>query len=444
MPIEIFISYRRSDTGGHARYLGKELLQWFDEPHVFFDLASMDLGDVFTQKIDTAVRECSVMLALIGPGWATVEQAGKRRLHDPTDVVRNEIALALQLGKQVVPVLLDSATMPSAADLPDVLAPLALRNAHTQGGRSFEYDEDLQRLGLHLAGIAGVSAPRVRSARQPQGLVAGRDKLPVLCDRSLQDDAAAKTIRAELRSERRRPIVLVLHGRTDEAHHAFVDRLESYSLPRLLKGTVVTPGDRFVRVNDLLPLDGGQGAFDRRLRERIGEALETGLVDDDLALLRQMQQLKLSSLLAVVTWRASEVGGDAMLLLQRVFDYWAQFPAVSTRTLVGCIVCLKYDHPSAGRGWMKRLFGGGDPAEVLRAAIERSVTGFGLDPRVAWCVARELPSVTVADLDRWVLEVARLIGRFSVGEERLQAIIGGAARPMEGVLAELEKLVPQT
>jgi hypothetical protein len=63
---------------------------------------------------------------------------------------------------------------------------------------------------------------------------------------------------------------------------------------------------------------------------------------------------------------------------------------------------------------------------------------------VAWCVARELPSVTVADLDRWVLEVARLIGRFSVAEDRLQAIIGGAARPMEGVLTELEKLVPET
>ena len=73
MPIEIFISYRRSDAGGHARYLGKELLQWFDEPHVFFDLASLELGDVFTQKIDAAVRECSVLLALIAAGTLVTE-----------------------------------------------------------------------------------------------------------------------------------------------------------------------------------------------------------------------------------------------------------------------------------------------------------------------------------------------------------------------------------
>jgi hypothetical protein len=441
VPIEIFISYRRSDAGGHARYLFHALREAFEPQRIFFDLNSLEAGEDFPAEIDAAVRECRVLLALIGPGWVDAAAEGRRRLDDPQDFVRREIALALELGKRVVPVLIDRAALPSAAQLPAALAALPLRDAHEQHGKTYEYDAHLAELVRLLAALPGVSPPRARAAAG--ALVAERDRLPVLCDRSLQDDAAADTVRAELRGTARRPIVLVLHGRADEEHHAFVERLEGFSLPRLLKGTPFGAGLQFVRINDALPVDAGAAAFDRRLRERLADALEAGSVDDDAALLRQLQQLKLGTLVVVLSWRASELAGDPLAPLQRVFEYWANFPPLAPRQLAGCIVCLKYDRAGAAGLW-QRLLGRGDRSAALRAAVEASAQRFGADPRLAWCVARELPSVTVADLDRWVLEVARLIGRFSVSEERLQAIIGGEARPMQAVLPELGKLVAAT
>jgi hypothetical protein len=62
---------------------------------------------------------------------------GTRRLDDPNDVVRLEVEAALQSGMSVIPVLVQGATMPSAADLPDTLRPLASRN-----GQPVRYDPD--------------------------------------------------------------------------------------------------------------------------------------------------------------------------------------------------------------------------------------------------------------------------------------------------------------
>ena len=56
------------------------------------------------------------MLAVIGPDWATVSDShGRPRLSDPGDVVRMEIATALQTGKPVIPVLVGGASMPDEA-----------------------------------------------------------------------------------------------------------------------------------------------------------------------------------------------------------------------------------------------------------------------------------------------------------------------------------------
>jgi hypothetical protein len=68
----------------------------------------------------------------IGPTWLTItDEAGRRRLDNPEDLVRLEIATALGRGDDVlvIPVLLGPTSMPAAADLPKPLASLAERNA---------------------------------------------------------------------------------------------------------------------------------------------------------------------------------------------------------------------------------------------------------------------------------------------------------------------------
>ena len=443
MAIEIFISYRRSDAGGHARYLFHALRESFDAARIFFDLNTLEAGDDFPAEIETAVRECRVLLALIGPGWLDAGSAGQRRLDDPNDFVRREIAIALAEGKRVIPVLIDKAEVPTAARLPEVLAGLPVHDAHEQHGKTYEYDAHLAQLVRIIGAVPGVAPPRAAGARSAgAGVSAERDKLAFLCDRSAQDEAAGDTVRAQVGSDSRRPFVLVVHGRADEAHDAFVERLEGFSLPRLLKGSPLAQGLRFVRIYDPLPVDGTQASFDRRLREKLAEKLDTGPLDDDAALIATLRALKLAALVVVVTWRVSELAGEPLLPLQRVFDHWARLADLPSRSLLGCIVCIKYDQAAARGGFLKRLFASSDDrAARLRAAIDASVAGFAQDPRVAWCVAKELPSVTVADLDRWAAEVGRLVGRLGITEAGLHAIIGADARPMEAVLPELQRLV---
>jgi hypothetical protein len=86
---DIFISYRRTDTAGHARALQRDLCMRFPADRIFFDLESIKSGEKFNERIGDAVTESRVLLALIGPGWRDArDDSGNCRLEDPQDVVR--------------------------------------------------------------------------------------------------------------------------------------------------------------------------------------------------------------------------------------------------------------------------------------------------------------------------------------------------------------------
>jgi hypothetical protein len=92
----IFISYRRDDSEGEAGRLYDDLIRIFGMEAVFMDVSDIHPGKDFRQAIDDNVAKCAVLLAMIGPGWTTVQDAsGSRRLGQPNDFVRLEIASAL-------------------------------------------------------------------------------------------------------------------------------------------------------------------------------------------------------------------------------------------------------------------------------------------------------------------------------------------------------------
>jgi hypothetical protein len=126
----IFISYRRDDTEGEAGRLFDDLIRAFGENSVFMDVAGINPGMDFRKAIDDNVGGCGVLLAMIGPTWATITgNSGQRRLDDPNDFVRLEIASALARNVAVIPVLVHSAKMPHPIELPDNLKDLAYRNS---------------------------------------------------------------------------------------------------------------------------------------------------------------------------------------------------------------------------------------------------------------------------------------------------------------------------
>lgn len=127
----VFISYRRGDSAGHTGRLYDGLSAALGDAAVFMDIDAIDPGVDFAQRIRQALTICRVALVVIGPRWISAAAPdGARRLDDPEDYLRVEIAAALRRDDVVVvPVLVAGADMPTREQLPEPLQPLALRHA---------------------------------------------------------------------------------------------------------------------------------------------------------------------------------------------------------------------------------------------------------------------------------------------------------------------------
>src|SRR5215831_15533544 len=112
---KVFISYRREDSAGHAGRIKDRLEHELGRGLVFIDVDRIPLGTNFVTALRDEVAQCDVLLAVIGPSWLEMrDEDGTRRLDNPTDLVRIEIAAALQREISIIPILLDGARVPKA------------------------------------------------------------------------------------------------------------------------------------------------------------------------------------------------------------------------------------------------------------------------------------------------------------------------------------------
>jgi formylglycine-generating enzyme required for sulfatase activity len=139
----IFISYRRDDAGGYSLLLFERLSKHFGRGRVFMDIDTIEPGVDFAHVIEKAVGSCDALIALIGKQWLNIhDENGRRRIDNPEDYVRLEIAAALRRDIRVIPVLVRGARMPNSDELPDPLKGLARRNAYELSDTRFAYDLD--------------------------------------------------------------------------------------------------------------------------------------------------------------------------------------------------------------------------------------------------------------------------------------------------------------
>lgn len=125
----IFISYRRSDSADVTGRIYDCLVDEFGRDPIFKDVDSIPLGVDFKAYLDRKIRECKVVLAIIGDHWLDArDEAGRRRLDDPADFVRIEIEAALESGIPVIPLLVCGVKMPTEKDLPPDLRQLVYKN----------------------------------------------------------------------------------------------------------------------------------------------------------------------------------------------------------------------------------------------------------------------------------------------------------------------------
>ena len=149
---KVFISYRRDDSRYQARLIYKAFLESLTAENVFMDIDAIPPGVNFRKVLQDRVKECDIMLALIGPAWidAADPETKERRLDNPRDFVRIEVGEALRRGIPVVPVLIDREFMPAANQLPPDLRELLDRQAEFAAYRTFDTDVErlIRRLGL--------------------------------------------------------------------------------------------------------------------------------------------------------------------------------------------------------------------------------------------------------------------------------------------------------
>jgi hypothetical protein len=164
---QIFISYRRHDSAYLAATLSDKLQQHFGPNSVFFDVDNIPLGVDFREYIGNAVGQCDVLLVIIGDQWmGSTGSPVKRRIDDPSDYVRIEIESALKRDIPIIPVLVEDATMPAAADLPESLQAIVFRNAaEIRAGRDLRQHIDLLIQGLET--ILKSSAPDAQIKPRP-------------------------------------------------------------------------------------------------------------------------------------------------------------------------------------------------------------------------------------------------------------------------------------
>jgi hypothetical protein len=155
--IRIFISYRRSDSKSFAHRLHDRLRRVFGRA-VFMDVSDIEPGADFPRIIEERLKSCRVLVAVIGKTWVTCgDDQGRRRLDNPDDYVRLEVAKALARDILVIPLLVNGAAMPQAGGLPDELKAMATRNAVQIDDERFA--ADLEKL---IAAIRPIVPPRNR------------------------------------------------------------------------------------------------------------------------------------------------------------------------------------------------------------------------------------------------------------------------------------------
>jgi hypothetical protein len=157
VPKKIFISYRRDDSAANALGIGQYLEHEFGSKNVFIDV-DMRAGTNFPSVLEQRLAECKVMLVLIGPNWLNAkDDLGNRRLDDPYDWVRLEIATALKHQITIIPVRINGTDLPLKSALPEDIRGLLNYQAVSVTHLGFRHE----MAGL-VRDIRAVSAPSLR------------------------------------------------------------------------------------------------------------------------------------------------------------------------------------------------------------------------------------------------------------------------------------------
>ncbi|MFO1289870.1 MAG: SUMF1/EgtB/PvdO family nonheme iron enzyme [Nitrosomonas sp.] len=212
---KIFISYRRDDSSGYAGRLYDRLVKHFGADHLFMDIDQIEPGEDFVEVLQKKLQAVQVAVVLIGKSWLdSKDETGHRRLDNPDDWVRIEIATLLERKIRVIPVLVGGAATPKSSQLPEPLIPLVRRQAFEISDTRFHPDVDklIQALEkiiqLQLAQLTPKPNLVTPDSSKPDDA-----KLPKISDvqqSSVQNRAESVSTNKIPRSDISRPIMIAI------------------------------------------------------------------------------------------------------------------------------------------------------------------------------------------------------------------------------------------
>ena len=115
---KLVVSYRRSDSTAIAGRICDRLIARYGNDAVFLDVESIPFATDFRSHIRQSIDQADLLLVVIGPNWLGPATS---RIQQDDDPVRAELEIAFRRDIPILPVLIDSARMPEAGELPDSL-----------------------------------------------------------------------------------------------------------------------------------------------------------------------------------------------------------------------------------------------------------------------------------------------------------------------------------
>jgi pterin-4a-carbinolamine dehydratase len=179
-----FISYRREDSAQLSQGLYLQLKARFGSGQLFMDVNSVPVAQPWPERIRNRLKQASVVIAVIGPGWLrAADQFGRRRLDSPEDWVHEELATALTEGKPIIPLVLDDfKNAPPSEGLPPPLMALSKLQARVLRSDPAHWADDMLALCSLLGnyGLVEADSPVVQPLASPK-----KAKLPGLTESEL-------------------------------------------------------------------------------------------------------------------------------------------------------------------------------------------------------------------------------------------------------------------
>jgi len=185
---KIVVSYRRADTGPIAGRIFDRLGTHYGFESVFMDVDNIPFGVDFREHIQQELSHCDILIVIIGPRWLGAGEDGRARINDETDPVRIEVETAMRGHVPVIPILVDNATMPKPADLPDSLRDFAFRNAAEVDAAGRDFRQHMERV---IRSIDQILARRVNPSMTAPALPDEQAVAPLTTPQSVPTTTSA-------------------------------------------------------------------------------------------------------------------------------------------------------------------------------------------------------------------------------------------------------------